>query len=179
MKPTLQTDRLLIRDWTEADADAALAIYGSADVAQWLSPALEQVRDTTTMRAILQAWAEAQPNLILPSGRWAVVRREDDLVIGGLMIRLLPPYDEDLEIGWQLSPEAWGHGYATEASRALIRWAFDEGKIDELFAVARPHNTRAIATAGRLGMEWVGETGKYYNLNLQVYRVRATELKQG
>jgi RimJ/RimL family protein N-acetyltransferase len=179
VRPTLQTDRLLIRTWTEADADDALAIYGSADVAHWLSPAMEQVRDTTTMRAILQAWIEAQRNLIVPSGHWAVVRREDGKVIGGLMIRLLPPYDEDLEISWQLSPDAWGHGYATEASRALMRWAFDEGKIDELFAVARPQNTRAIATAGRLGMEWVGETDKYYDLNLQVYRVRSTELKEG
>lgn len=179
MRPTLQTDRLLIRTWTEADADDALAIYGSADVAHWLSPAMEQVRDTTTMRAILQAWIEAQRNLIVPSGHWAVVRREDGKVIGGLMIRLLPPYDVDLEISWQLSPDTWGHGYATEASRALMRWAFDEGKIDELFAVARPHNARAIATAGRLGMEWVGETDKYYDLNLQVYRVRATELKEG
>lgn len=179
MRPTLQTDRLLIRTWTEADADDALAIYGSADVAHWLSPAMEQVRDTTTMRAILRAWIEAQRNLIVPSGHWAVVRREDGKVIGGLMIRLLPPYDVDLEISWQLSPDTWGHGYATEASRALMRWAFDEGKIDELFAVARPYNTRAIATAGRLGMEWVGETDKYYDLNLQVYRVRATELKEG
>jgi RimJ/RimL family protein N-acetyltransferase len=50
--------------------------------------------------------------------------------------------------------------------------------VDEVFAVARPHNKRAIATAGRLGMEWVGETDKYYDLNLQVYRLRAADFKK-
>lgn len=58
----------------------------------------------------------------------------------------------------------------------MLRWAFTSGSADELYAVARPKNTRAIATAGRLGMEWVGETDKYYDLTLQVYRVRAADL---
>lgn len=175
MKAPLETDRLQIRDWTEDDAKAALEIYGTEDVARWLTPALERVGDLDAMRAVLQAWTEAQPNLVVPSGRWAVARREDGEVVGGLVIRLLPPFEEDLEIGWQLKPSAWGQGYATEASKALMRWAFEQG-IDELYAVSRPNNTRAIATAKRLGMEWTGETEKYYDLRLQVYRLRASEL---
>lgn len=175
MTLSLQTDRLLIRDWVEEDAEAALEIFGSADVAPWLSPAIDKVPDEPSMRLILQAWIEAQPNFVVPAGRWAVTRRDDGEVIGGLLIRLLPPYEEDLEIGWQLRPSSWGHGYATEASRALMTWAFKDGAVDELFAVARPNNKRAVATAGRLGMQWVGETDKYYGLNLQVYRIRASE----
>ena len=171
----LETDRLLIRDWEEDDADAALEIFGSADVAPWLSPAIDKVPDAATMRLILQSWVEAQPNFVVPAGRWAVTRRDDGEVVGALVIRLLPPYEEDLEIGWQLRPTAWGFGYATEASQALMGWAFGDGEVDELFAVARPANKRAIATARRIGMEWVGETDKYYNLNLQVYRIRASE----
>ena len=172
----METDRLLIRDWEEDDAEAAQEIYGSADVAQWLSPAIEKVTDAATMRVILQAWIEAQPNFVVPAGRFAVVRKDDNEVIGGLLIRLLPPYEEDLEIGWQLRPTAWGNGFASEASRALMKYAFDQGSTDELFAVARPNNTRAIAVAKRLGMQWVGETDKYYNLRLQVYRIRHTDL---
>jgi ribosomal-protein-alanine N-acetyltransferase len=174
---TLETDRLLIRDWEEDDAEAAQEIYGSAEVAQWLSPAIEKVTDEATMRAILQAWIEAQPNFVVPAGRFAVVRKEDNEVIGGLLIRLLPPYEEDLEIGWQFRPSAWGNGYASEASKALMGWAFSTGDVDELFAVARPNNKRAIGTAQRLGMEWVGETDKYYDLNLQDYRIRAADFK--
>lgn len=173
---TLDTDRLTIRSWTADDAEAALEIYGEAEVTRWLTPAMEKVDNIATMRSVLQAWEELRASAVPPRGRWAVERKEDGMVVGGLAIRLLPPFEEDLEISWQLRPEAWGHGYATEAGTALIRWAFTQD-IDELFAVARPKNTRAVATAKRLGMTWVGETSKYYDLTLQVFRVRPSDLQ--
>ena len=175
METALSTDRLVIRDWTVDDAEAAFEIYGAEDVTHWLTPAMDRVGDVGAMRAVLHAWQEAQPNLPPPRGRWAVERKEDGAVIGGLGIRLLPPFEEDLELSWQLSPGVWGQGYASEAANALIAWAFTQDT-DELFAVARPNNTRAIAVAKRLGMQWVGETDKYYNLRLQVYRIRHTDL---
>ncbi len=139
----ITTDRLVIRDWTADDAEAAYQIYGSSDVTHWLTPAMDRVADAAAMRSVLQAWQEAQPNLTPPRGRWAVELRSDGRVIGGLGIRLLPPYREDLELSWQLRPEEWGHGYATEAARALVEWAFSQDGTDELFAVARPSNSRA------------------------------------
>jgi RimJ/RimL family protein N-acetyltransferase len=175
MDVPLTTDRLVIRDWSVDDADEALAIYGSPDVTRWLTPAMDRVGDGAAMRSVLQAWQEAQPNLPPPRGRWAIQRRDDGSIIGGLGIRLLPPYDDDLELSWQLNPGTWRNGYATEAGRALIAWAFTQDT-DELFAAARPNNVRAIATAKRLGMQWVGETTKYYGLKLQVYRIRPGDL---
>ncbi|MGP3984973.1 GNAT family N-acetyltransferase [Streptomyces sp. KR80] len=175
MRPPLRTERLLVRDWAVSDAEAALRIYGAEEVAHWLTPAMHRVTDLSAMRAVLQAWEEAQYNLVIPSGRWAIERQEDRRVVGGLVIRMLPPYEEDLEIGWQLSPDAWGNGYATEAAAALVRWAFEQG-VDELFAVARPGNIRAVATARRVGMQWVGETTKYYGMRLEVYRIRPSDL---
>ena len=53
---------------------------------------------------------------------------------------------------------------------------FATGTIDELYAVARPLNLRACATARRLGREWVGESDKYYGLAMQICRIRAAEL---
>ncbi len=175
MGPALISDRLLVRDWAVGDADAAFEIYGATDVTPWLTPSMQQVPNPAAMRSVLEAWIEAQPGLLPPTGRWAVVRREDDLLIGGLVLRQLPPYEQDIEISWQIRPDLWSRGYATESSRMLIRWAFTQDT-DEIFAVAKPHNTRAIATARRLGMEWVGETTKYYNERLQVFRVRPADL---
>jgi RimJ/RimL family protein N-acetyltransferase len=170
-----ETERLRIRDWSPDDAAAGLGVFGASEVTRWLTPAMEQVADTAAMQSILREWSEEQQDLPAPRGHWAVQRREDGQLVGGLAIRLLPPFEEDLEISWQLDPGSWGHGYATEAAMALIRWAFTQ-KIDELFAVARPQNTRAVATAKRLGMQWVGETTKYYDLRLQVYRIRPSDL---
>ncbi len=169
------TERLVVRDWSLADAEAALEIYGAEEVAQWLTPEMHVVRDVQAMRSVVHAWVEAQRNLITPAGRWAIVRRADGLLVGGLSLRLLPPYEEDFELSWQIRPDEWGNGYATEASRAIIRWAFNQG-VEELFAVALPSNTRAISTARRIGMEWVGETTKYYDLLLQVFRIRPADL---
>lgn len=167
----LVTDRLLVRSWALTDTADALATYGVADVTGWLTPVTDRIGDAAAMRAVLSAWTEAQLNLVPPRGRWAIERRADGVVVGGLAIRLLPPYQEDLEISFQLRPDAWGHGYAQEAAAALIEWAFTHDA-EELFAVALPDNTSAIATARRLGMEWVGETDKYYDRTLQVYRIR-------
>lgn len=172
----LVTGRLRLRGWRPEDTDDALAIYGVADVTGWLTPSTDRIGDADAMRAVLTAWAEAQQNLEAPRGRWAIERRTDRTVVGGLAIRLLPPYDQDLEIGFQVRPDAWGRGYATEAATALIEWALTQPDVEELFAVARLDNAPAIATAKRLGLTWVGETDKYYGRTLWVYRIRAGDL---
>ncbi|ALL79818.1 GCN5 family acetyltransferase (plasmid) [Pseudonocardia sp. EC080610-09] len=173
----LVTDRLSIRPWTSSDADAALLTYGVAEVTGWLTPETERITDAAAMRSVLAAWAEAQVNATPPRGRWAIEHHALDSVVGGLAIRVLPPYyEDDLEVAFQLRPDMWGHGYATEATSALIDWAFTHDDVDELFAVVRPDNSPAIATAHRLGMHWVGETDKYYDRTLQVYRVRPGDL---
>ena len=175
MEPLLVTDRLVVRGWTDDDAEAAQEIYGAEAVTHWLTPAMDRVEDVPGMRSVLRTWQQEQAELLTPQGRWALQLREGGAVIGGIGIQLLPPSEDDLELSWQLHPNAWGHGYATEAGRAFILWAFTQDE-DELFAVTRPNNGRAIATARRLGMQWVGETTKYYDLRLQVFRVRQGDL---
>ncbi|MGH3472712.1 MAG: GNAT family N-acetyltransferase, partial [Nocardioidaceae bacterium] len=112
-----------------------------------------------------------------PLGHWAATRRDDGVLVGSITLRRLPPHNEDLELAWQFAPEHWGHGYATEAALAVARWAFEQSA-HELFAVMRPGNTRAASLAPRVGMQWVGETDKYYDLLLNVYRLRPTDLPE-
>jgi RimJ/RimL family protein N-acetyltransferase len=172
MPVALDTERLLLRAWRLDDAEAALGIYGAADVARWLRPAMARVEDAATMRSILQRWIAEDEQLIPPAGRWAIELKGTARLVGGAILLPIPPNNLDLEMGWELHPQAWGRGYATEAGRAVARWAFDEG-FDEIMSVVRPGNRRAAATAHRIGMEWVGETEKYYGLRLQVFRLRA------
>jgi len=174
----ISTQRLVLRPWRMEDAESALAIYGEADVSRWLSPVMDSVADLAGMRLVLQQWTAEDARLTSPAGRWAIELRDDHRLIGGAILLPLPPDLLDLEMGWQLRPDAWRHGYATEAGRALARWAFGQG-LDEVLAVSRPANTRAAATARRIGMEWVGETEKYYDLRLHVYRVRPGDLASG
>jgi len=170
----LITDRLVLRAWQTGDARAALRAYGEADVARWLAPAMDQVRDEEAMRLVLQQWEAEDARMVTPAGRWAIELAENTQLIGGATLLPLPP-DDEFEIGWQLRPDAWGHGYASEAGLAMARWAFDQG-IEQVIALVRPANARAEAMMRRLGMQWVGETEKYHNLRLQQYRLRPADL---
>jgi RimJ/RimL family protein N-acetyltransferase len=169
----ISTARLTLRPWSVDDAETALAVYGARDVTRWLSPAMDRVPDAAAMRELIERWqAEEHP---APQGRWAVLLAETGELVGGVAVLPLPPDDEDLEVAWQLAPHAWGRGIAAEAGHAVAHHAFSSG-VDELFAVVRSQNGRGAATAQRVGMEWVGETEKYYDLRLQVYRLRKGEL---
>lgn len=170
----LITERLMLRSWRIEDVAEALAVYGHPDVVRWLSPAMDQVPDLAAMRLLLQQWMAEESRMPPPAGRWAIERREDGRLLGGAILLPLPPGREDLEIGWQLNPEVWGHGYASETTHALADWAFQHD-VGEVFAVLRPGNVRAASTVRRNGMEWVGETGKYFGMTLQVFRLRRAD----
>jgi [ribosomal protein S5]-alanine N-acetyltransferase len=174
MAESLVTERLLLRPWDAADAEAALDAYGQVEVAHWLAPAMDRVGDVAAMRVVLQQWMAEDARMTPPTGRWAIEHREDGRLLGGATLLPLPP-DEEYEMGWQLSPQAWGYGYATETGLALARWAFQQG-IEQVIALVRPANHRAVATVRRIGMEWVGETEKYHRLRLQQYRLRPGDL---
>lgn len=169
------TERLELRPWRPDDAPEALTVFGRPEVTRWLSPAVEPIGTEQAMRDTITRWLEEDDDLGPLTGHWAVRRREDDVLLGAVALRRLPPELTELELAWQLAPEHWGQGYAHEAARAAAAWAF-ERSAHELFSVVRPRNERAARLAQRLGMEWVGETSKYYGLTLQVYRLRPPDL---
>jgi RimJ/RimL family protein N-acetyltransferase len=174
----VRTPRLVVRDWTEQDAPAALAVYGSSEVARWLSPAVDVVADLEQMRRRLREWIADTAASEAGIGHWAVTVAGTGQVVGGVSLHLLPVDEQDVEIGWQVAPEHWGNGYATEAGRGVLERAF-ANDVDEVFALVRPANRRAEAAARRVGMTWVGETEKYYGLRLNVFRARAADLVAG
>jgi len=178
----LRTPRLVVRDWSEDDAAAAMSIYGRSEVARWLSPAVPVIADEESMRVTLRGWIAETAASEAGVGHWAVTLAGTDgtsgRLVGGASLHPLPVEEQDVEIGWQIAPEFWGNGYATEAGRGLLERAF-ANDVDEVFALVRPANRRAEAAARRVGMTWVGETEKYYGLRLNVFRVRPADLAAG
>jgi RimJ/RimL family protein N-acetyltransferase len=170
--PLIRTARLDLTPWTSSDAEAALAILGDGEVARWLAPAMARVPDLAAMRRLLDSWVPAAEP---PVGRWKIAERAGGRVVGAVSLLPLPPDDIDLEVGVQIARDRWGHGYAGEAGDAVAHYAFDAG-VDEIFAVARPANLRGAAAARRMGMDWVGQTGKYYDTRLDVFRLRRYDL---
>ena len=173
---TITTPRLRLRAWEQGDAAAALDVYGSQEVSRWLAPAMDRITDLGQMRAVVDRWLASPPGLQgRPNGRWVIEEIASRRAVGSAQILPLPPEGEDLQLGYQLAPWAWGRGFAVEAGHALAHYAFSNGE-EEVFAVVRPLNDRGARAARRIGMEWVGETDKYYDMRLQVFRLRKGDL---
>lgn len=174
----IRTTKVVLRPWIARDVTDALSIYGSCAVAHWLEPEMSLVPDTQTMADILDGWITQNEHAVPPVGRWVIALPSVSAgreVVGGAALLPFGPDGEDLQITWQLQPTWWGRGLATEAGHALAHYAFTHAA-PEIFAAVRPHNRRAAAVAGRVGMEWVGETDKYYDRELQVYRLLHADL---
>jgi RimJ/RimL family protein N-acetyltransferase len=170
--PVLATDRLIARPWTleEPDLAAAYDVYSRPEVARWIGAPTEPAE----IKVRIEGWS--RPTTDPTYGVWAVEERtQPDRPIGSVLLRPLPPDEEDVEVGWHLHPRVWGRGYATEIGRAAARRAFDTG-IAQVFAIVRPGNDRSSGVARRLGMEYVGRTDKYYGLRAELYRLRPAEL---
>jgi RimJ/RimL family protein N-acetyltransferase len=93
-------------------------------------------------------------------GLWAVeVARGAPFagMVGLHRVRRELPCAPAVEVEWRLHPDHWGHGYATEAAGASLRFGFDEAGLAEIVAFTTTLNTRSQAVMGRIGM--VRDTG--------------------
>jgi RimJ/RimL family protein N-acetyltransferase len=89
-----------------------------------------------------------------------------------VLFKPLPNGVGEVEVGWHLHPDSWGHGYATEAARAVIDRGFDAG-LPEVYAVVRPGNTASLAVCARLGMQPLGLFRRWYDVELEAFRLMA------
>ncbi|GAW51297.1 MULTISPECIES: GNAT family N-acetyltransferase [unclassified Nocardioides] len=157
----LETDRLLIRPWRHEDAARLLDIQSRIEVVKWLGdgePVLMKDLDEAHRRIDRYAELSATP----PLGFWSVERVADGVVLGTVLLLTLPHADHgEVEIGWHLHPDSWGHGYASEAARAVLGHGFDAG-LPEIIAVSHTDNVASQAVMRRLGMEDRGIVDTWY-----------------
>ncbi|WP_432080856.1 GNAT family N-acetyltransferase [Streptomyces sp. WAC 04229] len=94
-------------------------------------------------------------------GVFALVRREDGRAVGGMGFHGPPDEDGRVEIGYDLAEAARGHGYATEALRALSAWALARDEVTSVFATTEPANVASQAVITRAGFTRVaGDEGQ-------------------
>jgi RimJ/RimL family protein N-acetyltransferase len=164
----LVTEHLRLRPWTVSPADLArLAdIYGRPEVTHWLggpptvAPA-ELVERWTAIHATDDRY-----------GCWAIDPAGGDATAGTLLLKPLPNGVGEVEVGWHLHPDSWGHGYATEAAAAVIHRAF-QGGVPEVYAVVRPGNEPSLAVCRRLGMQPLGRMTRWYDVEVEAFRLMA------
>ncbi|WP_199850581.1 GNAT family N-acetyltransferase [Streptomyces sp. CMB-StM0423] len=148
MDVVLETERLVLRRFTEAEVDILVELDSDPEVMRFLT-------GEPTARAQIED--EVLPKILRdyrlgPAGRWAAIERSSGEFVGWLSLQ--PPRDgsvEHVELGYRFKASVWGRGYATEGARALIRMGFTELGVQRVWA-----QTMAVNTASRRVMERVG-----------------------
>jgi RimJ/RimL family protein N-acetyltransferase len=108
-----------------------------------------------------------------PLGYWAIEVRDTGVVAGSVLLLTLPDAEHgEVEIGWHLHPDSWGHGYASEAASAVLAHAWSSG-LHEVLALTDVENHRSQAVARRIGMDRVGVLEKWYDGPSLVFRARS------
>ncbi|MFC0006122.1 GNAT family N-acetyltransferase [Micromonospora siamensis] len=162
------TERLLVRNWTDSPADLGRLheIYSRPEVARFLTVPWLPLTGPDRAAGLLARWRARHADHGDRYGTWAIERRDGGGVVGTLLLKPLPGRDEDaltgdIEVGWHLHPECWGHGYATEAARPALERELALGT-PEVFAVVSPENAASMAVARRLGMTHLGRRTDWY-----------------
>ena len=142
--PTLPTARLRLRAFTSADADALFALHSSAHVLRYWDapPWTDRARAERFIAACAQMAEEGT------GARLAIDRVADGAFIGWCALTRWNPDYRSASMGYCLDDAAWGQGYATEAARALLQWAFDALDLNRVQAET---DTRNLASAPRPG----------------------------
>ena len=148
---TLSTDRILLRPWKDSDYEPFYEMSSASQVYEFLPP----FPDKTSCDAFVDTWREDFSRR--GWGFWALEHRESGAFIGTSgMHEPGPEFGVGracVEIGWRLAPAFWGKGFASEAARAVMRFAFHELRLDELVSFTAVGNKRSCAVMERLGME--------------------------
>jgi len=144
----IETPRLILRGWREADFEPFAALNADAEVMRHFPAPMAREDSDALARACQQHIDEHG------FGLWAVERREDGAFLGFTGLRRLPPESPlapGVEIGWRMARHAWGAGYASEAARASLAFGFAEG-LAEIVSFTATENERSQAVMRRIGM---------------------------
>lgn len=150
----IETDRLILRRWREADASGVAALLGDPDVMEFSD---HGPLDTPAQQAWLQSAISSPGNDPL-SGLLAIEHKATGKVIGYVrLFRDLKRVGEtEAELGFRLIKSAWGQGYASEACRGVIDQARLTRSAEKIVAIVDPGNLNSIRVLDKLGMHEVG-----------------------
>ena len=151
----IETERLLLRRWRDADRKPLAAIHADASVMDWMGMGALSAVQSGAFIDRLEAQFEA-----LGYGLFAVERKADARLIGFLGLSSIhhpPPVPQGVEFFWGLAHAAWGSGFATEGARAVMADGFERLKLPEILAYTSRGNLRSQAVMQRLGMSRAAE----------------------
>ena len=140
----LETDRLFLRPLIENDWDITVEMFTDPEVMKFVADVSNEEILAEEMKSYIRRGAGGR------LGIWCVLQRKTGEKLGTAILLPLPIEeddtdwsllqedrypDADIEVGYILKRSAWGNGYATEACRRLVQFAFEQTELNEIVAV--------------------------------------------
>jgi RimJ/RimL family protein N-acetyltransferase len=145
MIPRLETERLILREYRPQDFEAFAAFMADPDVVRYLhGEPMARADAWRLLAAGIGHWT------LRGYGTWAMERKSDGAFIGRVGL-INPEGWPGLEVGWTLGKPYWRQGYATEAARASLRYAFLTQPVDRIISCIDAGNKPSQAVALKLG----------------------------
>ncbi len=143
--PRLETERLLLREWQEKDLDPYAKFTADAEMMRYLGgETLDRAGTWRQIATFVGHWH------LRRCGLWVVEEKATGAFAGRVGI-LNPEGWPGVEVGWSITPEFHGKGFATEAGLASAHWAFDNIESDSLISIIHPENEASKAVGTRIG----------------------------
>ena len=149
----LVTPRLILRDFTAGDWPAVLAYQSDP---RYLRYYAWESRTAEEVQAFVQMFIDHQHQEPRLKYQLAVTLRETGELIGNCGIRMAAADSHEAEIGYELSPDQWGRGYATEAVAAILRFGFDELRVRRIAAWLVADNVASARVLEKNGLRVEG-----------------------
>ena len=149
----ITTERLVLRDFVAEDWPDVLAYQRDPDFLRlypWTDRSEAEVRDFVQMFLDFQA---EQPRRKF---QLAITLPGDDKVIGNCGIRRKAENDWEADIGYELAPQHWGKGYATEAALAMVRFGFEELGLHRVSSWCIADNVASAHVLEKVGLKQEG-----------------------
>jgi RimJ/RimL family protein N-acetyltransferase len=154
--PTLATARLRLRPFASADAEALFALHSNAHVLRyWDAPPWDQPARAERFIEVCGQLAEEGSGARLAIDL-ALDGALDGAFVGWCSLTRWNPVYRSASMGYCLGEAAWGHGYATEAARAVLQWAFDTLDLNRVQAETDTRNAASARVLEKLGFEREG-----------------------
>jgi RimJ/RimL family protein N-acetyltransferase len=149
LTPELSTDRLLLRAWRDEDLEPFAALNADPRVMEFFRSVLSRQESDEMVQRVRAHFDQRG------FGFWAL-EVKGGARLAGMVGLAVPSFDAHftpcVEIGWRLAVEHWGKGYATEAARECLRFAFQQLGLKEVVAFTAVGNFRSRRVMERIGM---------------------------
>ena len=167
----IETDRLLLRQFTMGDLDELSPIFGDPEVVRYLGSGKPAKREETehALHTIIRHWERNG------FGRWAVIfKRTRELIgYGGLRCFHGTP-----ELVYLLAQRYWGIGLATEIAMTSLKYGFDEQHFERIIALASLANTASQRVLEKVGMSFE-KTDHIYDMDIACYSISSAAYLSG